>query len=176
MIFHETELDGVVIVVLEPVSDERGTFARTFDASEWSERGLSPTVQQSSVSSNRARGTLRGLHFQEEPHAESKLVRCSRGAIYDVAVDLRRDSPTFCRWVGVELTEENGRMLHIAEGLAHGFLTLTDAADVVYQISNAYVSEAARGVRWDDPVFGIEWPSSPVVISERDRTFPDFAR
>jgi len=176
MIFHETELDGVVVVELEPVSDERGTFARTFDASEWSERGLSSSVLQASVSSNPTRGTLRGLHFQEEPHAESKLVRCSRGAIYDVAVDLRRDSPTFCHWVGVELTEENGRMLHVAAGLAHGFLTLTDHADVVYQISTAYVPVAARGVRWDDPAFGIEWPSSPVVMSERDRTFPDFAQ
>jgi dTDP-4-dehydrorhamnose 3,5-epimerase len=176
MIFQETELDGVVVVELERVSDERGTFARTFDASEWSERGLSSMVLQCSVSSNPARGTLRGLHFQEEPHAEAKLVRCSRGAIYDVAVDLRRDSPTFCRWIGFELTAENGRMLHIAEGLAHGFLTLSDDVDVEYQISNAYVPEAARGVRWDDPVFGIEWPAPPTVISERDRTFADFAR
>jgi dTDP-4-dehydrorhamnose 3,5-epimerase len=176
MKFRETELAGVVIVELERVMDGRGTFARTFDANEWSERGLSPSILQCSVSSNPARGTLRGMHFQENPYAESKLVRCSRGAIYDVAVDLRRDSPSFCRWVGVELSEENGRMLHIAEGLAHGFLTLAADTEVAYQISSAYVPQAARGVRWDDPAFGIDWPSPPVVISERDRTFPDFVR
>jgi dTDP-4-dehydrorhamnose 3,5-epimerase len=176
MIFRETELAGLVVVELERVSDERGTFARTFDADAWKARGLSSSVLQCSVSSNPARGTLRGMHFQEEPQAEAKLVRCSRGAIYDVAVDLRRDSPSFCRWVGVELSEGNGRMLHVPEGLAHGFLTLTDDADVVYQISRAYVPEAARGVRWDDPAFGIEWPSAPLVISERDCTFPDFSR
>jgi dTDP-4-dehydrorhamnose 3,5-epimerase len=176
MTFHETELEGVVIVELERVTDERGSFARTFDADEWKRQGLAPSVLQCSVSSNPAPGTLRGLHYQEEPHAEAKLVRCARGAIYDVAVDLRRDSPTFCRWVGVELSEENGRMLHIAEGLAHGFLTLTPDAEVVYQISTAYNPEAAAGVRFDDPAFAIEWPAPPLVISERDRTYPDFSR
>jgi dTDP-4-dehydrorhamnose 3,5-epimerase len=176
MKFHETELAGVVVVELEPQSDERGTFTRTFDARTWEKHALSASVLQCSISLNPARGTLRGLHFQSDPHQETKLVRCARGAIYDVAVDLRADSSTFCRWVGVELTPGNGRMLHIPEGLAHGFLTLSDDAEVVYQISEEYVPELARGVRWDDPAFGIEWPFAPLVISKRDRTFPDFSR
>lgn len=176
MIFHETELNGVVIVEPEPVTDERGSFARTFDAAEWEQHGLSASMVQCAVSFNPTRGTLRGMHFQEHPHAEAKLVRCSRGAIFDVAVDLRSDSPTFRRWTGVELTAENGRLLHIAEGLAHGFLTLADDAQVEYQISTAYVPSAASGVRWDDPSFAIEWPALPVIVAERDRSFPDFAR
>jgi dTDP-4-dehydrorhamnose 3,5-epimerase len=176
MKFHETQLADVIVVELEAHVDERGTFTRTFDAREWTDRGLTSSVLQCSVSLNPARGTLRGLHYQDAPRPEAKLVRCSRGAIYDVAVDLRADSSTFCRWVGLELTAGNGRMLHIPEGLAHGFLTLSDDAEVVYQISEKYVPELARGVRWDDPAFGIDWPVAPLVMSERDRTFPDFAR
>ena len=174
MIFQDTGLEGLVLVELESVSDERGTFARTFDAAEWEARGMCARVLQCNLSRNVRRGTLRGLHYQEAPHGETKLVRCSRGAIFDVAVDLRRDSPTFLRWFGAELSGENGRMLHIPAGFAHGFLTLADDSEVLYQMSDVYVPEAARGVRWDDAAFAIEWPGPPAVISERDRNYPDF--
>jgi len=170
----DTELPGLILVELEPVSDERGSFARTFDAAEWKARGMSSRVVQCNLSRNLARGTLRGLHHQAAPHEEAKLVRCSRGTIFDVAVDLRPDSPTFRRWFGQELSTENGRMLFVPEGLAHGFITLTDDSEVLYQMSEPYEASAARGVRWDDPAFAIEWPLEPVMISERDRTFPDF--
>jgi dTDP-4-dehydrorhamnose 3,5-epimerase len=173
--FAETSLDGVVVVECTPSTDERGSFMRTFDASLWREHGLDPAVVQTSVSRNTRRGTLRGLHFQAEPHAEPKLVRCSRGAIFDVAVDLRRDSPTYCGWYGLELTSENGLMLQIAPGFAHGFLTLADDTEVAYQIATAYEPSAGRGVRWDDPAFAVDWPLEPIVISERDATYPDFA-
>ncbi len=175
MIFRETELAGLVVVELVPIADERGSFARTFDAAAWEASGLNPRVLECSLSRNHARGTLRGMHYQEAPHGETKLVRCSRGAIFDVAVDLRPESATYRRWFGLELSDENGRMLSIPEGVAHGFLTLTAGAEVLYQMSDVYVPTAARGVRWDDPAFGIDWPESPQVISSRDRTFPDFA-
>ena len=174
MIVRETELPGVHVIELEPAVDERGSFARTFDAAEWEAQGLSPRVVQCSLSRNISRGTLRGMHYQDAPHAECKLVRCSRGAIFDVAVDLRPDSPAFRRWYGLELSAENDRMLYIPEGCAHGFLTLTDSTEVLYQISASYSPEHARGVRWDDESFGIEWPDAPRVMSQRDRGFPDF--
>ena len=176
MIFTETPLAGAFVIQIERVSDERGSFARTFDAEEWRSRGLNPEVAQCSVSFNARNGTLRGMHYQADPWAECKLVRCTRGAIYDVIVDLRSGSPTFARWFGVELTEENDRLLYIPEGLAHGFQTLADATEVSYQISQVYVPEAARGVRWDDPEFAIEWPAleGERVISARDRSYPDF--
>lgn len=176
MIFTETPLPGVFVVALEAIEDERGSFARTFSAEDFAAQGLDPAVVQCSVSFNLRAGTLRGMHYQEAPHAESKLVRCSRGAIFDVAVDLRPESPTYCGWFGIELTPDNGRMLYIAEGLAHGFQTLADATEVQYQISREYVPSAAGGVRWDDPAFGIEWPRAQpgLTISERDRTYPDF--
>lgn len=173
MNFVETGLEGLLVVELDSVSDERGSFVRTFDASEWHAQGMDARVVQCNLSRNANRWTLRGMHYQEAPYAETKLVRCSRGAIFDVAVDLRRDSPTFRRWFGLELSEDNERMLHIPEGFAHGFLTLTDVSEVVYQMSEFYVPTHARGVRWDDPAFGIEWPAPPHVISERDRSFPD---
>ncbi|HXF97252.1 MAG TPA: dTDP-4-dehydrorhamnose 3,5-epimerase [Gaiellaceae bacterium] len=174
MIFRETLLPGAWIVEAEPVEDERGFFARIWDAREFEERGLNGRLVQCSISFNRREGTLRGLHYQAPPHEEAKLVRCTRGAIFDVAVDLRRDSPTFGRWVGVELTEENRRALYIPEGCAHGFLTLVDGCEILYQISEFYAPEAARGVRWDDPAFGVRWPAEVRVINERDRTYPDF--
>ncbi len=175
MIFKDTGLDGLKLVELEPSLDARGSFLRTFDAAEWEVRGLTATVAQCSLSCNRRRGTLRGLHYQEPPHEETKLVRCSRGRIFDVAVDLRASSPTFRRWFGTELSDRNGRMLYIPVGFAHGFLTLEPETEVSYQISTPYVPEAARGVRWDDPAFGIDWPDVPQVISDRDRSFPDFS-
>jgi dTDP-4-dehydrorhamnose 3,5-epimerase len=175
VIFTETSLEGVFLVEVEPIVDGRGSFARTFSADEFAARGLDARVTQCSVSHNERAGTLRGLHYQVEPHAEAKLVRCTRGAIFDVAVDLRRGSPTYCRWYAVELTPTNGRMLYVPVGCAHGFQSVVDDSEVSYQISAAYSPEHARGVRWDDPVFGIEWPHAPErTISERDRSYPDF--
>lgn len=172
MKFHETPLAGVVVVELELLDDERGSFARTFDASEWELRGLSTRVAQCNLSRNARSGTLRGLHYQAAPHEEAKLVRCARGAIFDVAVDLRPQSPSLHQWFGLELSEANDRLLYIPEGCAHGFLTLSDASEVLYQMSELYVPDAARGLRWDDPALAIDWPAPPAVISERDRSFP----
>lgn len=174
MIFTDTGLSGLVLIELELVSDERGGFARTFDAAEWTARGMSSEIAQCNLSRNVSRGTLRGMHYQVAPHEEAKLVRCSKGAIFDVAVDLRRDSQTFGRWFGEELSAENGRMLFVPEGFAHGFLTLADDSEVLYQMSTPYEAESARGVRWDDPAFAIEWPAEPRVLSERDRGYDDY--
>jgi len=162
----------------EPIRDERGWFARTFDAELFRAHGMDPAVVQSNVSANTRAGTLRGMHWQAEPHGEGKLVRCQRGAIFDVIVDLRPGSPTYCEWFGVELTADNGVQLFIPAGLAHGFQTLADDSEVHYQMTAAYVPDAARGVRWDDRAFGIAWPEPPGgfrVISDKDRAYPDFA-
>jgi len=174
MRFEATELPGVVVVEPELVEDERGFFARIWCRREFSAHGLNPELAQCSISWNRRKGTLRGMHHQLAPRAEAKLVRVIRGAVFDVAVDLRPESPAFRRWFGCELTETNRRMLYIPEGLAHGFLTLAEGTEVGYQISQFHHPEAARGVRWDDPAFAIDWPGRPVVISERDRSYPDF--
>jgi dTDP-4-dehydrorhamnose 3,5-epimerase len=165
---------GVVVIELERHEDERGFFARSFCADEFAAHGLSACVAQCNISFNRRRGTVRGLHFQRPPRAEAKLVRCTAGAIYDVAVDLRSASPTFCRYVGVELTARNRRMLYVPPGFAHGFQTLADESEVFYQMSEPFTAEAADGVRWNDPAFAIAWPLDVQVISERDRSFPDF--
>jgi dTDP-4-dehydrorhamnose 3,5-epimerase len=175
VIFRDTELAGVRLIELERRTDERGFFARAWDPAELESAGLNPALAQVSVAFNDRRRTLRGLHFQAEPHAEAKLVRCTRGAVFDVVVDLRRDSPTFRRWLGIELREDDGRMLYVPEGVAHGYLTLEDATETLYLISEPYAPAAARGVRWNDPAFGIEWPAEPAVISERDRSWPDFS-
>jgi dTDP-4-dehydrorhamnose 3,5-epimerase len=174
MIFRPTALAGVFVVEPEQIHDERGFFARTFSVGEFETAGLNPAIAQCSISYNPRRGTLRGMHFQRAPHAETKLVRCTRGAIWDVAVDLRPDSPTFRKWAGAELTADNRLALAIPEGCAHGFITLSDDSEVFYQISAGYVAEAAAGVRWDDPAFGITWPTSVAVISQRDANYPDF--
>lgn len=174
MRFRPTEIEGVVLVEPDRHEDERGFFARTWDAHEFATNGLNPRLVQSSISFNHRRGTLRGLHYQAEPHAEAKLVRCTAGAIYDVAVDLRTESATFRRWVGVELTAENRRALYVPEGCAHGFLTLVDASEVTYLISEFHAPDAARGVRFDDPAFAIEWPAEIAIVNERDRTYPSF--
>ncbi|HYE96016.1 MAG TPA: dTDP-4-dehydrorhamnose 3,5-epimerase [Rubricoccaceae bacterium] len=174
MHFEPTEIPGVVVVRPARHADERGFFARAWDGDAFAAHGLNPAVAQCSLSFNEKAGTLRGMHYQEAPHAEAKLVRCIRGAIYDVALDLRPDSPTFTRWVGVELSAENSLGLYIPEGCAHGFLTLEDASEVFYMISVPHAPEAARGVRWDDPAFGIRWPAPVRVIKERDATYPDF--
>ena len=174
MKFVATAVDGVWLIGAEPVADERGSFARTFDAQAFAAQGLSPLLSQSSLSFNTRAGTLRGLHYQVQPHAEAKLVRCTRGAIYDVAVDLRHGSPSYRRWFAAELSADNRQALYIPEGCAHGFLTLCDGAEVSYHIAAPYVPESGRGVRWDDPAFGIAWPHVVCCISERDRNYPDF--
>jgi len=167
----------VFVVALEPIGDERGWFARTFDRELFRAHGIDDAVVQCNVSANARAGTLRGMHWQEAPHGEGKLVRCQRGALYDVALDLRRDSSTYLQWFAAELTPANGRSLFIAAGVAHGFQTLADDTEVHYQMTAPYVADAARGVRWDDPAFGIAWPEAPPggrVIAERDRSYPDF--
>jgi dTDP-4-dehydrorhamnose 3,5-epimerase len=170
--FLPTALAGAYVIEQERHADERGFFARTWCAQEFERNGLEPTLAQCSVSFNHRRATLRGLHYQAPPFAEVKLVRCTRGALYDVAVDLRPDSPTFRRWVSVELTEDNGRALYIPRGFAHGFYTLVDGTEVAYQISTPYRPEAARGLRWDDPFHGVVWPGPVEVIAPRDRDYP----
>lgn len=174
MIFHPTRLRGVFEIELAPHVDERGLFARTWCREEFAQAGLCPELVQASVSFNRSAGTLRGMHYQAEPFGEDKLVRVTAGAIYDVALDLRAGSPTLLGWWGAVLSAESRRALYIPRGCAHGFLTLTDGAEVFYQMTAAYMPEAARGVRWNDPAFGIEWPGAVRVIAERDRDLPDY--
>lgn len=176
MRFTETTLAGAYVVESEAAEDERGHFVRNFCRDEFAARGLDTRVAQTSTSFNHKRGTLRGMHFQTEPFPEAKLVRCARGAIFDVIVDLRRESETYGRWFGVELSDANRRSLYVPPHFAHGFQTLEDATEVFYQISEFYHPECARGLRWDDAALGIEWPLPVSVISERDRAFPDFAR
>jgi len=168
MIFKETKLKGAYIIEIEPIGDERGFFARSFCAKEFEKYGLNSSIAQCNISYNQKKGTLRGMHYQVPPHEETKLVRCTMGAIYDVIIDLRPDSPTFKQWVATELLANNRRMLYIPEGVAHGFQTLEDHTEVFYQISEFYHPESARGIRWDDPNFSIPWPVSPLIISKRD--------
>jgi dTDP-4-dehydrorhamnose 3,5-epimerase len=172
--FIETKLKGVFEIDLNPKSDQRGFFARSWCRTEFAERGLNPALAQCNISFNKRRGTLRGMHYQEAPYAEAKLVRCIRGAIYDVALDLRPGSPTFRNWVASVLTSENRRALYIPEGCAHGFQTLEDNTELFYQMSEFYKEGLGRGVRWDDPAFGIDWPLEVQAISERDQTYPAF--
>ncbi len=175
MIFTETRLDGAYVIEVEPIADERGLFARVWCERELAEHGLDVRVSQSSIAFNNVAGTLRGMHWQEPPHAEVKLVRCIRGALYDVGVDLRPASPTFRGWVGVELTADNRRAFYLPDGFAHGYQTLAPGTEVLYQMSAPYAPEAARGFRWNDPSFGIDWPlESPAVISARDAGWPDY--
>lgn len=174
MIFSPTPLAGAFIVDVEPHADERGLFARTYSAREFSERGLCASYAECSTSFNHKAGTLRGLHYQVAPHAEIKLVRVTAGAVFDVIVDLRAGSPSRGHWFGVELSCENRRALYIPEGFAHGFQTLADGTEVFYQISSPYQPDAARGVRWDDPAFKIAWPRAVSCIADRDRQYQDF--
>lgn len=174
MKFLPTPLAGAYVVELEPLQDERGFFARSFCQDEFRAHGLEPVIAQCNVSFNRKRGTLRGLHYQAEPHAEAKLVRCTRGAIWDVIVDLRKGSATARKWYAIELTPDNRRALYIPKGFAHGFQTLADDTEVLYQMSEFYHPESARGVRWDDRTLAIQWPIKEAVISPRDRAFPIF--
>ena len=173
MRFLATPVTDAFVVEPEFIEDERGFFARSWCQREFAAHGLNPALVQCSISFNRQKGTLRGMHFQTRPHEEAKLVRVTRGAAYDVALDVRPDSPTLGRHVAVILTAENRRMLYIPEGCAHGYLTLEDATEVAYQMSAFFEPEAARGVRFDDPAFGIPWPDEVRVIAERDRNYPD---
>ena len=173
--FVATNLPDAFVVELERHEDERGFFARAWCRDEFGDHGLVPHLAQCSISRNSAAGTLRGMHFQAAPHEEAKLVRCTAGAMYDVIIDLRPGSPTHAEWIGVELDAERGNALYVPKGFAHGFQTLVDGTDVLYMISDPYVAEAAAGVRWDDPAFGIEWPGADDrTISDRDRAWPDY--
>jgi dTDP-4-dehydrorhamnose 3,5-epimerase len=174
MKFIPTAVQGVFIIQLEPVEDERGYFARTWCREEFRNQGLDPALEQCNLSFNRHRGTVRGLHYQAPPGEEAKLVRCSRGSLFDVALDLRVFSPTFLKYAGVVLDADIHHALYIPAGCAHGFQTLEDATEVTYQMSRSYAPELARGVRWDDPVFDIRWPQQLTVISDRDRNYADF--
>ncbi len=168
MLFTETKLKGAFIIDIESREDERGFFARSWCEDEFREHGLNPRLAQCNISFNKKRGTLRGMHYQVAPFAEAKVVRCTMGAMYDVIIDLRPNSPTFKQWVSVELTAENRRALYIPEDFAHGLQTLSDDTEVFYQMSEFYHPECARGVRWNDDAFGITWPVLDMVISEND--------
>jgi dTDP-4-dehydrorhamnose 3,5-epimerase len=174
--FDPAGLDGASLMTLEPHEDERGFFARLWCASEFAGRSLAGVLQQCSLSYNRYARTIRGMHYQAAPREEAKIVRCVRGAIYDVLLDLRPTSPTFRQWVARELTSDNRLAFYVPEGVAHGFQTLTDDAEVLYLIAEQFDPDLARGVRWNDPAFDIRWPLPPGLVSERDRSYPDFVR
>jgi dTDP-4-dehydrorhamnose 3,5-epimerase len=175
VIFSETPLVGAYVIVPERREDERGFFARTWCQREFEAHGLNPRLAQCNISYNRKKGTLRGMHYQAAPYSEAKLMRCTMGAIHDVIVDLRPESPSFMNYFGTTLTPQARNMVYAPEGFAHGFLTLADDSEVFYQMSEFYAPGFARGFRWNDPSFGIVWPAEVTVISERDATYPDFA-
>lgn len=170
-----TKIAGVFEVATAPIADARGDFARSYCADEFRSAGIHFEVAQINISRNHRRGTLRGMHYQAEPTPDPKLVRCTRGRIFDVAVDLRPGSSTFCHWTGTELSAEDQNAMFVPAGCAHGFLTLEDNCEIEYLMGSAYVADLARGVRWDDPAFAIDWPDAPALMSDRDAAFPDFA-
>lgn len=174
MKFSRTRIDGVYIIQLEKKRDQRGFFARTWDAKEFRKLGLNPKIAQCSVSFNKKKGTIRGMHHQAHPYGESKVVRCTRGSIFDVIIDLRPKSKTYKKWFGAEISSTNYKMLYIPKGVAHGFQTLEDNTEVFYQISEFFIPEYSRGIRWDDEVFRIRWPLKPTVISKKDGGYDPF--
>lgn len=174
MIFKETKLKGAFIIEPEPIKDERGFFARTYCQKEFEAHGINSKLVQCNISFNAQNGTLRGMHYQDKPHQEAKLVRCSKGAIYDVIIDFRPESSTYKQWVAVELTSMNYKMLFIPEGFAHGFKTLEDNTEVFYQMSEFYHPKYARGVLWNDPAFGINWPGGEQIVSPKDSQYSSF--
>ncbi len=176
MIFTETILNGSYLIDMEPVEDERGFFSRSFCRKEFSSHGLKTNIAQCNVSFNKKKSTLRGMHFQIPPKAEAKLVRCTRGAIYDVIIDLRPQSVTYCKWAAFDLTAQNCKALYIPEGFAHGFQTAEDNSEVFYQMFETYAPDYAAGVRWDDPAFGITWPLNNPIMSEKDLRYPLFSK
>lgn len=174
MIFTETKLKGAFILEIKKLEDERGFFGRSWCANELAVHGLKHDIKQSNTSLSLKKGTIRGMHYQNDPFQETKLVRCTRGAIYDVIIDLRKNSPTYKQWVGVELTQDNYKMLYVPEDFAHGFITLEDNCEVSYLVTQFYTPGAEAGIRWDDPAFKIHWPISPIIISEKDKNHPDY--
>jgi len=176
MRFRPGEVDGAFVVEPELRTDDRGFFARAFDVTEFADHGLDTAVVQTNVSYNVRRGTLRGMHWQAAPHQETKLIRCTAGSILDVVVDIRPSSRTYLRWMAAELSATNRHAMYAPVGVAHGYLTLTDGAEVTYQVSHPFTPEADRGARWDDPSFAIDWPSTPAVISQKDADHPPFQR
>jgi dTDP-4-dehydrorhamnose 3,5-epimerase len=174
MIFTETPLAGAYVIALEPREDERGFFARAFCKNELAEHGLANEIVQANLSFNHRRGTLRGMHMQAPPHGEDKLVRCIAGAIWDAIVDLRPGSPTYLNWFGVELSAANRLMLYVPKGFAHGYQSLTDGSEVMYMVTQFYTPGAERGLRWNDPAFGIPWPLGDPILSPKDAVAPDF--
>jgi dTDP-4-dehydrorhamnose 3,5-epimerase len=174
MIFSETNLKGAYVIEIKKIEDDRGFFGRSFCRREMEEHGLKSDVMQANTSFSHKKGTLRGIHYQVPPYEEAKLIRCVRGSIFDVIIDLREGSPTFMKWTGVELNADNYKMVYVPEGFAHGFLSLEDNTEVYYNVTAFYTPGAERGIRWNDPAFNIEWPLEPVVISKKDREHPDF--
>jgi dTDP-4-dehydrorhamnose 3,5-epimerase len=174
MTFTETKLKGAFLIDLKRLEDQRGFFARVWCQEDFNKHGLNPRIAQVNLSFNKKKGTLRGMHFQHAPHQECKLVRCSRGAIYDVIIDLRPSSPTYKQWVGVELRADTYRMLFVPEDFAHGYQSLEDDTEVLYQVSQCYAPQSEGGMRYNDPAFGIQWPLQVTVISEKDKAWPDF--
>jgi dTDP-4-dehydrorhamnose 3,5-epimerase len=174
MIFTETKLNGAFIIEIEKHEDERGFFGRSWCVNEMKDHGIDMNILQANISLNKSKGTLRGMHYQLAPHQEAKLVRCSKGSIFDVIIDLRKDSKTYKQWIGVKLTQENYKMLYIPEDFAHGFLTLDNDSEISYLMSELYVPGAAATIRWNDPLFNIKWPLEPTIISEKDKSQPDF--
>lgn len=173
MIFRETKLRGAFVMEPEKFEDERGFFAHGWSPGELAAHGLEAPLAESAISFNKRKGTLRGMHYQASPHGQIKIVRCTMGAIYDVIIDLRKDSPTFKQWIGIELSATNRLMLYIPKEFAHGFQTLVDEAELCYHMSHAYAPQAATGVRWNDPAFSISWPQPVSVMAERDRSYPN---
>ena len=176
MNFEETKLKGAFIIDLEKIGDERGFFARAFCANEFLEHGINDTMVQANMSTSKNKGTLRGMHFQVAPHQEGKLVRCIKGALFDVIIDLRVCSDTYMEWFGVELNESNGRALYVPKDFAHGFVTLTGDTTAFYMVSQFYTPAAELGVCWNDPSFNIDWPIEPIVISDKDKSWPNFEK
>ena len=175
MIFKKTAVRDAYIVEFEKISDDRGFFARAWCKNEFEAHGLNTRLVQANVASNKKKGVIRGLHYQISPYEESKLIRCTKGAVYDVIIDLREDSPTNKQWIGVELSDENYRMLYVPEGFAHGYQTLQDNTEVTYQVSQFYTPNSERGIRWDDPTFNITWPDTEKrIITEKDQSWPDY--
>ena len=174
MLFQPTNLAGAYVIDLQKIEDERGFFARSWCMQEFAEHGLATRLVQCNISFNKQRGTVRGMHYQTPPFAETKLVRCSHGAIYDVIVDVRPESPTFLQWLGVTLSAENRTMLYVPQGFAHGFQTLADNTEVFYQMSEFYAPASAQGLRWDDPQVQVQWPLEITVMSMKDQCYPDF--
>ncbi len=174
MIFTETKLKGAFVIEVQKIQDERGFFGRSWCANEMKEHGLNAEVRQANTSLSKQKGTLRGMHFQRDPYQETKLIRCTHGKIYDVIIDLRPRSETYRQWFGVELSRDNYKMLYVPEDFAHGFITLEDDSEVTYLVTQFYTPGAEGGIRWNDPLFAIDWPAEPVVISEKDGAHPDY--